>query len=213
LAEILELLEQWIEGVIRLIGYPGISFLMVVENLLPPIPSEWVMTFAGFQAAEGQLNVWIALLAGTLGSTLGALCVYALGHKIERRRLNAWIRKYGKFILLSEEDLNQVLDTFDRHGKMAVFFGRLIPGVRSLISLPAGIDHMPLPGFLALTFLGSGIWNAILLYAGMVLHDNWRDFLNIIRTYENVLWILTGAAALFFVAHRLRRRWAAQAGD
>ena len=206
--DLIHFLEQWIETVIILAGYPGIAFLMMLEHLIPPIPSEIIMTFAGFQVAEGRLAFVFALLAGSIGSTLGALGIYAIGAVLKRDRLQAWVRRYGKWLLLSENDLQKALDTFDRHGRPAIFFGHILPGVRSLISLPAGLDGMPLPLFLVLTFLGTSLWNTILLSAGLLLHHNWRAVLSLIETYEALVWVLLIGMLIWFLfrQHGARKR-------
>lgn len=159
MANLLEKLYEIAQSVISALGYPGIFLMMLVENLFPPFPSEVVMPFAGFMVADGQLNFVGVMLAGTLGSVAGALLIYYLGHKLGRERLRKGVQKYGKYLLLSEEELDKALDTFDRHGQMAILLGRLIPGVRSLISIPAGLEEMPIKNFLLLTTLG--VWSGI----------------------------------------------------
>lgn len=175
-----------VHQIIQELGYPGIALLMFVENLFPPMPSEMVMPFSGFIAAKGELELTLlgVLIVGTVGSVTGALAIYYIGHLLGEERLRAWTCKYGKYLLISGQDFDKALVTFDRYGKLAVFFGRLIPGVRSLISIPAGLRGMKLPAFIGLTLAGATIWNTFMVGAGYVLGQNWRvvleflDFMN-----------------------------------
>jgi membrane protein DedA with SNARE-associated domain len=202
LAAILENLSEWIVGVIGALGYPGVFFLMLIENLLPPIPSEIVMPFSGFEAAVGHMTFFGVLLAGTLGSLLGAVIIYYVGALLGRQRLHRWIERWGRWVFFSADDFEKGLDFFDRHGHEAVLFGRLVPGVRSLISIPAGLDRMPLPAFLLYTTLGTLVWNTLLAGAGMLLGSNWHLVLDMVETYENVI---LAALVVVLVAYLIRR--------
>jgi membrane protein DedA with SNARE-associated domain len=203
---IFEWLYQTVQAIMQVLGYPGIFILMLVENLFPPIPSELVMPFAGFMAARGELNLIGVLIAGTLGSLAGAVLIYMIGMKLGQDRLRGWVCKWGKYLLVADQDLNRALETFDRHGNQAVFIGRLIPGVRSLISLPAGLRRMDMKVFLALTLLGTVLWNSILTTAGYILGSNWEAVLEFLETYELVIQIAFGAVLLYFLARRIRHR-------
>ena len=206
MSDLLNQLAELVRQVTQAMGYPGIFLLMLAENLFPPIPSELVMPFAGFIVSEGKLNIFGIMVAGTLGSLVGALIIYEIGRKLGHDRLQRWICRYGKFLLLSPDDLDRALDTFDHHGKSAILIGRLIPGVRSLISIPAGIQHMPIPQFLALSLVGTVLWNSLLVTAGLILGSNWQRVLEILDSYEIVIWGLTGAALLFFIFRRMGRK-------
>lgn len=202
----LEWLYQIVHLVTHAFGYPGIFLLMLVENLFPPIPSEVVMPFAGFLAAEGDFTISGILLAGTLGSLVGALVIYYAGAKLGQSRVERWLERYGKYLLLDKQDLDRALDTFERHGSVSVLFGRLVPGVRSLISLPAGMRKMPLAHFLGLTTIGTVLWNLMLIFAGYFLERNWQRVLKVMDTYETIIYILVGGAALYFVVRRIGKR-------
>lgn len=203
---IFEWLYQVVHQITLSMGYPGIFLLMLVENLLPPIPSELVMPFSGFMIAQGELS-WIGVLAaGTLGSLAGAVIIYKLSHHIGEEPIKRWVRKHGKYLLLSEEDLDRALKTFEKHGKLAILLGRLIPGVRSLISIPAGLRNTPWPEFIGLTLAGTLAWNALLIFAGYHLGANWSKVLGYVDTYETFLWIALGLLVAFFLIHRLYRR-------
>lgn len=155
-------------------GYFGIVFLMFVENVFPPIPSEFIMPLAGFMAGEDKFSLVGVILAGTLGSVLGALPLYYLGAKLGEERLKRFAARHGRWLTLSPEDIDRADDWFDRHGAKAVLLCRLVPGIRSFISIPAGFNRMNLASFLLFTFIGSAIWTSLLAYAGFVLGTNFR---------------------------------------
>jgi membrane protein DedA with SNARE-associated domain len=154
-------------------GYVAIVFLMFLENVFPPIPSELIMPLAGYTATQGKLTFAGVVIAGMLGSVLGALPLYYAGKIIGHERLKTWADKHGKWLTVSSDDIDKAKDWFERHGSKAVFFARLVPGVRSLISVPAGIACMPMPIFLLWTALGTGIWAGVLAYFGLLLGENY----------------------------------------
>ncbi|MDF2441109.1 MAG: hypothetical protein JWN98_2093, partial [Abditibacteriota bacterium] len=142
---------EWITNLMNSMGYAAIVFLMFLENVFPPIPSELIMPMAGFTATQGKLTLVGVIIAGTLGSVLGALPLYYMGKVIGEDRLKEWADKHGKWLTVSREDIEKSKEWFDKHGAVAVIIGRLVPGVRSLIAVPAGIDQMNLPLFLLYT--------------------------------------------------------------
>jgi membrane protein DedA with SNARE-associated domain len=164
---------EWITNTMSSLGYLGIGLLMFAENIFPPIPSELIMPLAGFTVAKGEMNFVFAVLAGVLGTVLGALPWYYAGKIVSEERLRALADKYGKWMALSGKDIDKADRWFDRHGNQAVFFCRLVPGVRTLISLPAGISGMPLAPFLLYSTLGTTLWVGLLTYLGFVLGDNY----------------------------------------
>lgn len=165
---------QWVTGVMNSMGYLGIVLLMFLENVFPPIPSELIMPLAGFTATQGKLSLVGVIVAGMIGSVLGALPLYFAGKLAGEERLKAWADRYGKWLTLSGDDIEKAKSWFEQHGGKAVLFGRLVPGVRSLISIPAGLSAMPLPLFLLYSALGTGIWAGILAWAGQLLGKNYR---------------------------------------
>ncbi len=203
MADIMAQVQTWIEAIIQSIGYGGITLVMFAENLFPPIPSELVMPFAGFIVAKGEMNVVAVLIAGTLGAVLGALALYYIGMWADEVIVRRFVRRYGRFFMISEHDLDRTLAFFNNHGQKMVFFGRLIPIVRSLISVPAGMNRMPLGRFLAWTMLGSLIWNIFLTYAGIVLGANWENVLGIVDRYEKIVAGLIIIGVLYFVWSRV----------
>jgi membrane protein DedA with SNARE-associated domain len=167
-------LFDWITGVVSGSGYPGIIGLMFAENIFPPIPSELIMPLAGFVAARGELNPILVVLAGTLGSVLGALPWYYLGLRLGRERLCALAARHGRWLTVDQQDVGKAIDWFEKHGGKAVLLGRLVPTVRTLISVPAGMARMPLMPFLAYSTIGSLVWTAVLTAAGYLLKSEYR---------------------------------------
>ncbi len=155
-------------------GYLGIGLLMFLENLFPPIPSELIMPLAGFTASKGDMQLSLAIAAGTIGTVLGALPWYYAGKLLSEERLRDLADKYGKWIAVSGADIDKANRWFTRHGNKAVFLCRLVPGVRTLISLPAGINNMPLIPFLAYSTGGTILWVSFLTLAGYKLAENYE---------------------------------------
>jgi membrane protein DedA with SNARE-associated domain len=180
----------WVSQLMSSLGYAALVFLMFVENVFPPIPSELIMPLAGFVSTQGGLSLAGVIAAGTLGSVLGALPLYYLGRRLGAERLKTLADRHGRWLTVCGGDIERAIGWFDRHGRAAVFFGRLVPGVRSLISLPAGIDRMPVVSFLLFTALGSGIWSALLAYAGFLLGGRYQE----VERYVNpVSYVVLGA--------------------
>jgi membrane protein DedA with SNARE-associated domain len=160
---------DWITGFVENSGYLGIALLMFAENVFPPIPSELIMPLAGFAAARGDLDVIGVILSGSAGSIAGALLWYRIGRWLGLGKLRSLADRNGRWLTLSPEDLDQAQGFFERHSATAVLIGRLVPGVRTLISVPAGIVAMPLAKFLFFSAIGTIIWTAILALAGYLL--------------------------------------------
>lgn len=203
MAELLDQIRVLIEQVVTHLGYPGIALVMFIENIFTPIPSEVVMPFAGFRVAAGQYSFWSILIAGTFGSVLGALVIYYIGVWADERVIRACVRRYGRFLFVSEDDLDRSLRVFDRYGDSIILFGRLVPMVRSLVSLPAGMNRMPLGRFLFFTTLGTSLWTGLLAYVGMALGENWESLLGYVKQYEQVTLITLAALATGFVIVRV----------
>ena len=187
-------MAEWILGFMNSLGYPGIVLLMIAENLFPPLPSELILPAAGFAAAQGKLNLMGVVLAGALGSVLGTLPLYYLGRIVNEERLVVWADRYGRWLTLRGKDIRKADDWFDHHGPKAVLFGRMIPGIRSLLSLPAGMSEMPLPSFLIYSAIGSGLWATLLAGAGYMLGNNYE----VVEQYVGP--IGTGVVALLVVS-------------
>jgi alkaline phosphatase len=170
-----------------IIAYLTISFAMFLENIVPPIPSEIIMPLGGFFVYQQKLNFYILVLCGLLGTILGSLPWYYLGRLVNEKRLSNFLEKKGRYLGISSNDLNKSKRWFDKYGVSLVFWGRLVPGIRTLISVPAGIELMPLRKFLIWTTLGSLIWVVLLTYAGYLFGENYP----IIETYlDQIKYIL-----------------------
>ncbi|MEB3120480.1 MAG: DedA family protein [Snowella sp.] len=167
-------LAEWIPNVMNQLGYWGIGLLMFLENLFPPIPSELIMPLAGFTVAKGQMDFIPVIIAGVVGTIVGAFPWYYIGKFISEERLEHLADKYGKWISVTSKDIKKANNWFNEHGGKAVFFCRLVPGVRTLISLPAGINNMPLIPFTLYSTLGTTIWVTFLTFLGYKLGDNYE---------------------------------------
>lgn len=194
------------EQVIRSTGYPGIAFLMFIENIFPPIPSEVVMPFAGFLVNKGEMSFLGVMIAGTIGAALGATAIYYIGIKLGEKRLRDWVDRNGKYLLMSESELDRSLDTFNDHGKKMVLFGRLIPTIRSLISIPAGLEKMNLSIFLLFTLLGTTIWNLFLAGGGVYLGQNWERILTWVDQYSYVIYAILGLLLAYYIYNQVQKR-------
>jgi membrane protein DedA with SNARE-associated domain len=201
--------DQWILDVIRAGGYLGIALLMVVENAVPVIPSELILPFAGFLASDGDLDLVGALLASTAGSTAGAAGWYVIGRRWGSRGVTRFVSRHGVWLLLDVHDVRKAETWFANHKRRSTFFGRLVPGVRSLISIPAGVTGMrPLP-FLASTVAGSALWNGILIGAGYLLAGAYHQAADTVGPIGSIVF---GAVFLTLLIRFVRRRRRAAAG-
>jgi membrane protein DedA with SNARE-associated domain len=192
----------WIADLIDAFGALGVALLMALENLFPPIPSELILPFAGFLVSRGELGYLPVLVASTAGSLFGALVLYALGRWGGRNL----ILRYGRFLRVKEADLDRAEGWFDRYDEWVVLFGRMVPGVRSVVSIPAGMLGTPFMRFVLLTTAGSAAWNALLLGAGWYLSDNWREIADIVGSASNVVLVLVAVALVSAAVWWWRRR-------
>lgn len=197
---------DFIQSTMNSLGYVGIAFLMFLENVFPPIPSELIMPFAGFSAATGKLSLLGVIAAGTLGSLIGQLPLFYLGKLAGESRLKRWADRYGRWLMVSSDDIGKANDWFDRYGGWAVFLCRLIPGIRSLISIPAGMSDMPLLPFLLYTLIGTGIWSALLAYLGSLLGQNYRAVEHYLGPVSYVVLGLLVVLAILWIVWRKRAR-------
>ena len=174
---------DWITAIVARLGYVGVAGLTFLENIFPPIPSELVIPLAGFVAARGDLHVGVVIVAASAGSLAGAAVWYEAGRRIGEARLRAWVGRHGRWLTLSPNDVDRAQSWFRRHGPAAVLFGRLMPGVRTFVSLPAGFSAMPRAPFLLYSALGTAVWTAALAYAGVALQANFTrvgDYVNVV---------------------------------
>lgn len=188
------------------LGYVGIALLMFLENLFPPIPSELIMPLAGFTVAKGDMNFLAAVIAGVVGTILGAFPWYYAGRILDEPRLERLANRYGKWITISSTDIRKANKWFDRHGAKAVFLCRLVPGVRTLISLPAGINNMPLIPFVLYSTLGTTLWVLLLTTAGYKLGENYDLVDEYIGPVSKIVLLsLAIWFVLWIVSKRMRR--------
>ncbi len=166
---------EFITNFLEKSGYIGVFLLMALENIFPPIPSELIMPFAGFVAARGELNVVGVLVAGTAGSIAGALPWYWGARKYGKERLKKFADRHARWMTVGSEDIDKAIAAFDRHGRSVVLFGRLIPAIRTLISVPAGLACMSWGQFLLYSTIGSLAWTGILTGAGYLLESNYEQ--------------------------------------
>jgi membrane protein DedA with SNARE-associated domain len=178
---------EWITETIRSLGYLGVAVLTLAENAFPPIPSELVIPLAGFVAAQGDLSVVGVIAAGSAGSLVGAWGWYEVGRRVGEQRLRQWVQRSGKWLTLDVGDVDRAQRWFERRGGAAVFVGRLVPGVRTCVSLPAGFAGMALGPFLLYSAAGTVIWTAALAYAGVILRANFTLVSDYIGIVTNVV--------------------------
>ena len=203
-------LTEWIAGVVAALGYPGIFLLMTVEGIITPIPSELILPFAGYLAAQGRFHPALVILVATIGSTLGSTVAYYIGYYAGR----PIISRYGRFVGLGDDDLRWAEDWFREYGAWGNLIGHAIPGVRSFISFPAGVGRMDIRRYVLFTAMGSAIWNTVLVVAGFVLLERW---IVVAETTENVdLYVVVAAMAgifgyIYWRKRRTRKRAQARA--
>ncbi|MEB2847924.1 DedA family protein [Rhizobiales bacterium RZME27] len=162
-------MENLVHMLMEKLGPVGIALLMFLENVFPPIPSELIMPLAGYLATRGDMNIFVVISAGTIGSMLGILPWYFLGRKLGHDGVRKFAARHGRWLTMTASDVDAAADRFKRHGAVSVLVGRLIPTVRTLISVPAGVANMPIGQFLALSFVGTLVWTAALAVAGYLL--------------------------------------------
>ncbi len=197
----------WIERTIVHLGYWGIASLTLLENVVPPIPSEVVVPMAGFAAAKGALNFWLVVIAASVGALAGAAGWYVAARSIGATNLRAWVDAHGHWVTLTCEDIDRAEQWFERHGPWAVLLGRLVPGVRTFISVPAGFSGMAATPFLIYSAIGTLLWTLALAWAGTVLQSNFEVVGKYIDRVTNVLLV----AFLAYLAWRYVKAFRARA--
>lgn len=184
-------MQQFILHIIEQFGYFGVFFLILIENVFPPIPSEVILLFSGFFSSYTSLSVFYMILASTLGSFLGAIILYYIGKIFNKERLKKIVNgRLGKILFLKENDIDKADEWFDNKGNKSVFFCRFVPIVRSLISIPAGMSEMPMGKFIIYTICGSMIWNTVLICLGYRLGSNWGYVLTILDKYQMLVIVI-----------------------
>ncbi len=192
-------MDSWYTAIIEQYGYFGIFFIMALENLFPPIPSEVVLPFSGFVTTTTDLHVIGVILASTAGSVFGAIVLYGVGLLLDVENLERIIDRWGRIIRLKKKDVHRADQWFDRYGKWTVFFGRMMPFLRSVISIPAGMSNMPFLFFIVLTTLGTIIWNILLVSIGAALGENWTEIIQYVKLYSKTIYIILGIVAMLLI--------------
>lgn len=193
-------MQEFIISLMGQFGYFGVFFLIALENVFPPIPSEVILLFGGFMTTYTSLNIALMVVATTLGSLLGAIVLYYIGKILNKERLKKIVSgKVGKVLRLKEKDIDMADHWFDTKGNKTVFFCRFIPIVRSLISIPAGMSEMPMAKFLLYTTVGSAIWNTVLIVIGNRVGENWESILGVFDQYSHIVLILLILIFVLFI--------------
>ena len=201
-------MQETIINILNNFGYLGVFSLIMVENLFPPIPSELILLFGGFMTTYTKLTIFGIIIFSTLASLFGAIILYYIGRIFNKERLKKIISgKVGKVLRLKESDIDSSNKWFDTNGQKTVFFCRFIPLIRSLISIPAGMNEMPMLRFISYTLLGSLIWNSTLIIIGSIVGENWISILNVLDIYSKYIVILLGIALIVIVIMFYRRKY------
>ncbi|EAF6036247.1 DedA family protein [Listeria monocytogenes] len=202
-------METWITSIMADFGYIGIFVLITVENLFPPIPSEIILTFGGFMTTVTSLNVVMVIIVATLGSVVGAILLYKVASYFGKERLTKIVLKYGRILWLKESDIERAESFFLKYGSWAVFLCRMIPLIRSLISIPAGMTKMKMSRFLILTTAGSLLWNTVLIGLGAVLGESWNEIVVFMDSFSTIIYsviaILVVVGLGFFFRARFKK--------
>ena len=199
-------LTGWVASVIDSLGELGVGLMVALENIVPPIPSEIVLSMAGYLAGTGRMNVVLVWVAATAGSVIGALALYWIGYALGEDRIKRWLDRVP---LVDLSDLNKADRWFERHEKSAVLFGRCAPVVRSLVSIPAGANKMRLGIFTLLTTIGSGVWNLLFVGGGFLLGERWQNIDKYSHYLDYAIYALIVGAVVWWIVKKLRQRRAA----
>ena len=203
ISELLGTLADFAIKLVSDLGYPGIVLAMAVENIFPPIPSEAVMPLAGYLTTTGRFNLWLTILAGVLGSLIGAIVLYYLGVWAGNLAFRKFLDRYGRFFMTTSKDLEGAEKWFEKHGEKSVLFCRMIPIVRSIISIPAGFIRMPLKKFMIFTTIGTTAWTTFLTVVGVVLGENWEKIGPMMKKFE---FVVIGTAAVLVGYYLFKKR-------
>lgn len=202
------MMQNWIIDTMESFGYLGIFLLIALENLFPPIPSEVILTFGGFMTTTSTLTKTGVIFFSTLGSVFGAIVLFGIGTLLDVQKLEKIVDKWGHILRLTKKDIHKANEWFTKYGVWTVFFCRLIPLIRSLISIPAGMSRMNFWIFLLFTTLGSLIWNTILVTVGASVGSSWEKIVSYMDVYSNIIYALiaVGLCVLIFIFIKKRRR-------
>lgn len=198
-------MQQLVIDIMNRFGYFGISLLIMIENLFPPIPSEVILTFGGFITTQSKLNIIAVIAYSTIGSVAGAIILYLLGRLLNTDRLGTVVDKYGKFLRLKRENIQKAQDWFAKRGSTAVLLCRFVPIVRGLISIPAGMAKMDFTLFIIYTVIGTVIWNTALVYLGAAAGNNWEAIVKIFEKYSKTALLVGFVIFIIYVLKIFRK--------
>jgi membrane protein DedA with SNARE-associated domain len=199
-------MENWIIEFMEKFGYFGVFLMIALENIFPPIPSEVVLTFGGFMTTKSELSVFGVVVAATLGAVVGAVILYLIGFLLNVNQLEKIIDRWGHILKIKKEDIHKADRWFERYGVWTVFFCRMVPIVRSLISVPAGMAHMNMVIFLVFTTIGTLIWNTILVMLGAAFGEAWTTVLDYMSVYSNVFYVIFAVLFILVIAWYVKKR-------
>ncbi|MEZ2902494.1 DedA family protein [Acinetobacter terrestris] len=199
-------LTEWIISIMEQLGYWGIALLMFLDNIFPPIPSEIIMPSAGYSASQGQLLLVGVIIAGCIGSLFAAAILYWIGYKFNHDSIFRFVDRYGKYLFIKSLDVKKSLDWFEQYGHRIVFFGRMIPAVRSLISIPAGMSHMPFWKFMFFSSLGTIIWTTFLACVGFYFGENQALMQTIFSQVSHFIIIIVITIMIWILYRRHKRK-------
>lgn len=188
------------------IGVVGAGIFIAIESIVIPLPSELVLLLSGFNVSIGEFSFFPVWIATTIGSLAGAYALYGIGFAVSREGINNLVTKFGRYVGIKQRDVDSAFSWFEKYGSFVIFFGRLIPLIRSLVSIPAGLAKMNLIRFSLLTIAGSGIWNALWIYVGIQLGERWRDAEEWAKYLDYGIYALVVSFVIFFVAKKIRSR-------
>ncbi|MDU9417091.1 DedA family protein [Staphylococcus lloydii] len=198
-------MEKWIIHFMEQYGYFGIAWLIFLENVFPPIPSEIILTFGGFMTTKTDITFVGVVITSTVGSVIGAIALYGIGIWIGENKLYKLVQKYGKFVRVTTDDLTKTFNWFERYGYWTIFFCRFIPLIRSLISIPAGITRMNIWIFIIFTTIGTLLWNIVLIYLGQTVGGNWHVIVNYMDIYSKIIYVLLLLLVIYILFKWLKR--------
>lgn len=199
-------MENWLIDLMSEYGYIGIVFLIAIENIFPPIPSEIILTFGGFMTTVSNITIIGVVISATIGSVLGALVLYMIGVQLEFSRLEKIIDRWGHLLHVTVFDVQRAEGWFEKYGPWTVFFCRFVPIIRSLISIPAGMSKMNVGLFLMLTTVGTLIWNFVLVYLGASVGSSWHVIVRYMDIYSNIIYIILCLLIISFIIIFLKRK-------
>ncbi|MFD2445184.1 DedA family protein [Bacillus sp. CGMCC 1.16607] len=199
-------MQNWITDFMEQFGYLGVFLMIALENVFPPIPSEVILTFGGFMTTYTNLTAFGVIVAATIGSVVGAVILYGVGYLLNVEKLEKIIERWGHILRVNKEDIRKADAWFDKYGYWTVLFCRMIPLIRSLISIPAGMSKMKFPLFLLFTTVGTLIWNIILVLVGAAVGDQWENIVHFMDVYSNITYTIIALGIILFVVWFIRRK-------